>query len=245
MKKSKSSSIKKKILLKGIIDAINVPGFALGSTMMGFSVIAKESGFDIWMALITTLSVWGMPGQVAFASLYAVGSSLLLIFIAVTLANMRMMLMVISGSDLLKINNHNLPIWKKAILMHLMAITSWAQLSFIKDKYPPPLLLSYYIGFSITIFLFGLSGTIIGFYLNNIIPESILRIIIFMTPLYILLLVINSKQVVNKFAVMIGGSLSPVLFPTSGSWSILLSGIIGGSLSILIYELYKKLYYEY
>ena len=85
--------------LKGIYDASNVPGFALGSTMMGFSIIAKEAGFNFWMVMLTTATVWGMPGQVAFAGLYAVGASLFLIFIAVTLANMRMMLMVISGAN--------------------------------------------------------------------------------------------------------------------------------------------------
>ena len=74
--------IDKNFYIKGILNAINVPGFALGSTMIGFSVIAKEAGFDIWMVLATTASVWGMPGQIAFASLYAVGSSLVLIFIA-------------------------------------------------------------------------------------------------------------------------------------------------------------------
>ena len=64
--------------LKGIYDASNVPGFALGSTMMGFSIIAKEAGFNFWMVMLTTATVWGMPGQVAFAGLYAVGASLFL-----------------------------------------------------------------------------------------------------------------------------------------------------------------------
>ena len=31
--------------------------------MMGFSIIAKEAGFDIWMVMLTTASVWGMPGH--------------------------------------------------------------------------------------------------------------------------------------------------------------------------------------
>ena len=38
--------------LKGIYDASNVPGFALGSTMMGFSIIAKEAGFNFWFSSI-------------------------------------------------------------------------------------------------------------------------------------------------------------------------------------------------
>ena len=53
------------------IDALRAPCYALGITMAGFSTIARESGFDFWMALVTSLGVWGMPGQVAFASLYS------------------------------------------------------------------------------------------------------------------------------------------------------------------------------
>ena len=86
-----------------MLDAANVPGIALGSTMMGFASIARESGFDFWMTFFTSLSVWGMPGQVAFVSLYATGASMFLMFVAVALANMRMMLMVISGSDILRL----------------------------------------------------------------------------------------------------------------------------------------------
>ncbi|MDA9010314.1 hypothetical protein N9J58_01575, partial [bacterium] len=44
------------------IDALRAPCYALGITMAGFSTIARESGFDFWMALVTSLGVWGMPG---------------------------------------------------------------------------------------------------------------------------------------------------------------------------------------
>ena len=108
-----SSKTSSKLWLIGIRDAVNVPGFALMSTMVGFASIAREAGFDIWMAMVTTATVFGLPGQVAFASLFAGGASLLIIFVAVSLANMRMMLMVISGSDILNLSAHNLPFWKR------------------------------------------------------------------------------------------------------------------------------------
>ena len=221
--------------LRGIFDAINVPGFALGSTMMGFSIIAKEAGFNIWMVVLTTVSVWGMPGQVAFASLYAVGASLFLIFIAVTLANMRMMLMVISGANILNINKFKLPLWKKVIIFHLMAITSWAQIGFMKDQIKNEDLIKYYSGFSITIFTFGILGTLIGFYIGDYISNGFLRVLIFITPLYILLLVVNSKDHINRAAVYTGGFFAIIFYPIAGTWSILISGVLGGSISTYLY----------
>ena len=126
-----TSMARDQLIRRGAVDAVNIPGFALGSTMTGFAVIAKEAGFDFWMIVATTASVWGLPGQVAFASLYATGASLMLIFVAVALANMRMMLMVVSGADILHLRERNLPLWRRVLMMHFLAITSWVQIGFM------------------------------------------------------------------------------------------------------------------
>ena len=204
---------KTKLYSLGVFDALNVPGLALFFTMVGFSALAKDAGFDVWLVSATTLTVWGMPGQVAFASLYATGASLSIIFLAVALANMRMMLMVISGYNMLQLKQHNMTFWKKILLMHIMAITSWAQIIHVKEKYSPNLLLSYYIGFAITIYIFGLSGTFIGYFIDTIANNEVLRAIIFMTPLYILLLVVSSRDNINRFAAVLGGTITPIIFP--------------------------------
>ena len=223
--------LKKNLNWVGVSDAINVPGFALFSTMVGFSTIAKEAGFDIWQVSATTLTVWGMPGQVAFASLYASGASLIIIFLAVSLANMRMMLMVISGYNILGLHQHKLPFWKKMCLMHIMAITSWAQIGRSKENYPQALLLPYYLGFSITIYVFGLTGTILGYFIDHFVTAEVLRVITFMTPLYILLLVISSKDSLNRLAVVLGGIIIPIIYPVFFDWSILIGGVAGGTLA--------------
>ena len=90
------------------IDALRTPAYALGATMAGFATIAREAGFDVWMAVTTSALVWGMPGQVVFASLYSAGASLFIIFVAVTLANMRMLLMVVSAADMMHLHTHKL-----------------------------------------------------------------------------------------------------------------------------------------
>lgn len=223
--------------IAGIIDASGVPGIALGSTMMGFAVIAREAGFDFWMTFLTSFSVWGMPGQVAFVSLYATGASLFLMFVAVALANMRMMLMVISGADILRLRDSGLPLWKRALMMHLLAITSWAQISYRQNDYNPAMLRVYYMAFSLTIFAFGMTGTTIGYFLNDVMPPEILRLVIFITPIYILLLLMNAQQSVSRLAAVLGGGVCPFLYVTAGDWAILLAGFLGGTGAIAFYQL--------
>jgi predicted branched-subunit amino acid permease len=225
------------IRITGILDAANVPGFALGSTMMGFAAIARESGFDFWMTFFTSLGVWGMPGQVAFVSLYATGASIFLMFVATALANMRMMLMVISGSDILRLSESDLPLWKRVLMMHLLAITSWAQISYKQNQYSPADLRIYYMAFSLTIFAFGMTGTSIGYFLNDLMAPEILRLVIFITPIYILLLLMNAQQSSNRLAAVLGGAVCPFIYGMAGDWAILLSGFIGGSGAIALFQL--------
>ena len=230
--------------LNAMIDALRAPCYALCITMAGFSTIARESGFDFMMALITSLGVWGMPGQVAFASLYSAGASLFIIFVAVSLANMRMLLMVISAADMMQLKSHDLPVWKRVFWMQFLAITAWAHLGFAQQKYPSHLLLPYYQGFSITIFTFGILGTVMGFFLTDLLPPELLRVVIFVTPIYILLLIMNARQKANRLAVVFGGALSPLFFPFAGEWAILLAGLIGGSLASLYARFIAKWHLE-
>jgi len=215
------------------IDAVRAPAYALGATMAGFATIAREAGFDVWMVISTSALVWGMPGQVAFASLYSVGASLFIIFVAVTLANMRMLLMVVSAADMMHLHLHKLPLWRRVVLMQFLAITSWAHLAIAETKYPRHLLMPYFQGFSLTLFSFGIMGTIGGYFLPDLVPPDVLRIIIFITPIYIFLLIIMARQKANRLAVACGGALCPLLYPVAGEWSILIAGVIGGSLAML------------
>ena len=214
------------------IDALRAPAYALGTTMAGFATIAREAGFDVWMAVTTSALVWGMPGQVAFASLYSAGASLFIIFVAVTLANMRMLLMVVSAADMMDLHMHKLPLWRRVILMQCLAITSWAHLAVAETTYPRHLLLPYFQGFSLTLYASGMLGTVFGYFLPDMVPPDLLQIIIFITPIYIFLLIATARQKANRLAVAFGGILCPVFYPVAGEWSILLAGVMGGTLAI-------------
>jgi len=52
-----------------------------------------------------------------------------------------------------------------------------------------------------------------------------------MTPLYILLLVVSSRENINRFAVILGGIITPVIYPFFLEWSVLIGGFIGGSIA--------------
>ena len=214
----------------GVRDAFGIPAISIFATMVGFAAIAKEAGFGMAETLATTVLVWGMPGQVAMASLHMAGASALVIFTAVTLANMRMLLMTISGAEMMGFRYQSLPFWKRVLLVQMLAITSWVQLGVVEDRYTPPMLTSYFTGLGGLIFGAGLLDTVTGYGMADQVSQEVLRAILVITPLYILMMVINARRVRNRLAGLAGGVLCPVLFPLIGEWAILASGLIGGTL---------------
>ena len=221
---------------RGIKEALGVPALSIFANMTGFAAIAREAGFDVSQAMVTSALVWGMPGQVAMASLHMAGASALVVFTAVALANMRMMLMVVSGMDMTGLRDQPLPLWKKLGLMQMLAITSWVHIGQVDDQFSKPALLRYFIAFAAVIYIAGIIGTGFGYYISDFVSDDVLRIILAITPMYILMMVVTARQKLNRLAGLCGGILCPLSYPFIGEWGILLGGIIGGTLVVVIHQ---------
>ena len=219
---------------RGAIDALGVPAFSIFANMTGFSAIARAAGFDISQAMVTTALVWGMPGQVAMASLHMAGASAMVIFTAVALANMRMLLMVVSGMDMTGLRDQPMPLWKKMGLMQMLAITSWVHVGQVEDQMTKAELLRYFTAFASVIYIAGILGTGFGYYLSDYVSDDVLRIILAITPMYILMMVVTARQSLNRYAGFLGGILCPLSYPLIGEWGILLGGIVGGTMVVMI-----------
>ena len=219
---------------QAVIDGIGVPSLSLFFSMVGFASIAREAGFDVVKAVTTTAFVWGMPGQVAAVSLHMAGASLWVAFTAVALANMRMLLMTISGMEMLALRDRPIGFFKKLALMQMLAITSWIQLGHAVGQYSKDMLYHYYIAMALTVYAFGVSGTVLGYYVSAFLPRDVLIAVLVMTPMYILLMVINARQVIHRYAGVCGGILCPLAFPMIGEWGILLGGFVGGTIALIV-----------
>ena len=142
---------------------------------------------------------------------------------------------------MLKLKQHNLTFLQRVFIMHFMAITNWAQLSYKQSTYQPKQLLTYYKGFSSVVFICGMTGTMTGYFLDDLLPAHILRLVIYVTPLYILLLLANAQQKINRLAGLFGAALSPFIYVLAGDWSILIAGFIGGTAALFVQRAQKAL----
>jgi predicted branched-subunit amino acid permease len=230
------ATVLQKARYEGIRAGIGVPGLSIFATMLGFAAIAREAGFELSMVLTTTAIVWGMPGQVAMATLHATGASVFVITTAVALANMRMLLMTISGMAMMGMTKDDVSFWQKLLLAQMLAITSWLQIGSIEGRYPPRMIRSYFIGMAGTLYVLGMLGTVLGYFMDDWVNSHILVAVMVITPLYILLMVIKARRLMMRIAGAFGGILCPLLYPFLGEWSILIGGLIGGTLVMLFWS---------
>ena len=225
---------------KGILTGFGFPGIGMSAAMFGFGVFAGEAGLDLYLCIGSLIILWSMPGMVIFVSLYTAGTSIFLLFTTVLLANMRQFFLVLSGMTLMNIHSHKIPFISKLFWAHLISPTGWAELIKIKNEFQEKDLLSFFRGLSLALITINTFTTIIGFKLYNILPTDIVSIPVFIMPLYITILMLRAVELYYRIAVVSGGIIGPILYPYIGDWSIIIGGLVGGTLGLLINHLIQK-----
>ena len=219
---------------RAFYDGIGLPVIALSATMFGFAAMAREAGLTYFQTIASTALIWGLPGQVAMVGLWASGATLLLIFFAVTMANMRMLLMTISASDIMDMKAQNIGKLQHFAYFHLLAITGWVQIGYRAEDYSASQLMIYYKSFTAVIFTLSLTGTSIGFFVSQIAPSRLLVILVYITPLYLILLGLSARQPANRLAVALGGLYAAFLYPFLADMALFIAGFAGGITALLI-----------
>lgn len=225
---------------KGILTGFGFPGIGMSAAMFGFGVFAGEAGLDLYLCIGSLIILWSMPGMVIFVSLYTTGTPIFLLFTTVLLANMRQFFLVLSGMTLMNIHSHKIPFISKLFWAHLISPTGWAELIKIKNEFQEKDLLSFFRGLSLALITINTFTTIIGFKLYDILPTDIVSIPVFIMPLYITILMLRAVELYYRIAVVSGGIIGPILYPYIGDWSIIIGGLVGGTLGLLINHLIQK-----
>jgi len=213
-------------------DALGFPALMLLASMTGFGSLARESGLPLGVALASTAGIWGLPGQVAMAELYAAGTPVMFVILAVSLANARFMPMAVSFIPLMR--HHVRSYGWMFLLVQFMSINSWAAGLRRFDEINPGLRQRYYIVFALICMSSGLAGTFLGFVGVTAMPRPVALGLIFLNPLFFAVLLAGSRTRIAALALAIGAPLGPVFHLVSPDWGLLATGVVGGSAAFLI-----------
>jgi predicted branched-subunit amino acid permease len=215
----------------GIREGFGVPGIVLGASFVGFGSLVRESGMSLPFGLVSTATGWALPGQLAMIELYGAGASLLAIALAVALTNARLLPMTITAMSLLRHPRHAPALYWLAA--HLIAATGWAQLFRRAPILLPENRLAYYFGLTGTLWVITLIATAIGWELAGRVPHPVTLGLVFLNPIYFLLLfAADLASRPRLMALVFGAALGPVVITTD--WGLLLCGLIAGSLAFAL-----------
>ena len=230
--------IHKKFFFKGFRSILShdSPAIALGCCFIAIGALLKNLGFNIQESIFSTMLTYALPGSLVMAESLLVGASLLNIFLAVWFVNARLYPMTVSLFPLMM--HKSQPKWKYYFSCHFIAVSAWLIMKSNYKKIPKNFRIDYWIGIGSATWSVAVLGTIIGFYISEYLNKDMLIGLAILNPVYFLCMMVGAAKTIQiTLSVLLGIILGPVFYYFSPEWSILLGGVVGGTIAYLIGEL--------
>ncbi len=214
--------------------SVGLPSLIVLTGMMGFGSLAADGDMSLLTALAASAAIWGLPGQVAMAELWAAGASLVAVVLAVSLANARFMPMAMSLFPQMRGGTRKR--WTPYLLVQLLSVNTWAACQEAFPGVPQSLRALFYTVFAGTILVAGQIGTALGFFAIALLPDSVTLGLIFLNPCYFALLFAGTRARPYVAALVFGALGGPLVYALIPGWSLLITGFIAGSAAFFLLD---------
>lgn len=212
---------------RGFIDGFSLPAFMVAASMIGYGALVQSAGLSLGLAIVSTVGIWGLPGQVAFIEYILLGAPVLSMLIAVSMANMRFLPMSLSLIPMFRGSETG---WRLRYLwVQIMSVNTWVGLlrkapELTADQRGP-----YYAGFSTICLICGVLGSASGYLLADTLPFYVTVTMVFINPIYFAFVFAAMRARSCMFALMAGAITGPPLYLLSPEWSLPFCGLIAGT----------------
>lgn len=217
------------VVRMAIREGLGVPGMVMGASFLGFGSMVRESGLGLWVGLASTFSGWALPGQIALVELYGIGASLTVMTLAVLFTNTR--LLPLTVTLLPHLNIGGLPRWRLYLLSHLVAVTSWAVAMRRCPDLPMEQRLPFFTAFAATLWVLSMACTAAGFALAGVVPAPVSLALVFLNPVYFMLLLAAERMRYRVVAIAAGAVLGPLIHLIQPDWSLVAAGLAAGTVA--------------
>jgi predicted branched-subunit amino acid permease len=203
--------------------------YVLLGNYVGIGALAHEFGFSIGWMVLSTLLVWAAPAQVILISTLNT-ATLLEVAIAVTLSSVRFLPMVAALLPMLK---HERSRRRDLLLpMHLTAISVWVEGMRLLPGLARERRTAFYCGLGTGLISAAVVACTFGFYLAAKLPPALAAILLFLTPMSLLMSVSrNSRTLIDRLAFGLGLVIGPVLAAQKVGLDLMWTGLIAGSVA--------------
>lgn len=216
--------------LRGARETPLVPPFILFSTFVGFGALTNATGFSALDTFFMSAFVFALPGQVVLVDQMARGASVLTAAIAVAATGVRLLPMTVSILPMIR--DRRAPKWMEFVLAYYCAVTVWVETMRRAPGVPKHLRAPYALGVAGLMLVASNAGALLGFGLASGVPPSIGAALLFMTPIYFLLSMLGSARSAQSLVpIALGLVLGPIFHLLTPDLDLILTGLVGGSIS--------------
>ncbi len=212
---------------RGFKAAIGMPSLVLFASMVGFGSLAREASIDLLPTIVTTIGIWGLPGQMVMVEMVAFGAPLFAIAVAVSAANARFLPMTLAITPYLADWRTT---WVQRLLFaQLVTLTPWAMALQRWPAMPQTDRVPYYVGFSVMCMVGAITGTILGHELARVLPRPLTLGLIFLSPAFFSMVFAGVRQRAGVLALLAGAAMGPSMHMISPDWGVPVTGLVAGS----------------
>ena len=212
----------------GVKEAAGIPALVMGASFIGYGSMVNDVGWTFWQGTATTVLMWALPGQITLVEMFVSGAPLLAITISVAIINARLLPMV--ASLLPQVRRPGVPPWGYYVVANIIAVTSWVGCMLRAPDLEPERRFSYLLGYGGFLWVMSPIAGAIGYLASGLMAQPVIVALVFLNPLYFMLVfLLDVKKPGKLIALLLGAVMGPVLFLLTPDWSLLMTGLVGGS----------------
>jgi predicted branched-subunit amino acid permease len=218
---------------QGVTGVFSLAGLVMCASFLGFGALVRGMGYDVWPALLTTLTMWALPGQVVVLTLAAEGAGLVATALAVSFTAIRLLPMVT-----LVLARTALPGTAKTplyFLAHFIAVTLWVLTEQRVVEMKRERRLPWLTGLGCCLMVIMLFMNVAGYYLSGIVPLIVAAALAFMSPCFFFIsLFSNAKKMADYLSIVAGALLVPICLKLVPDYDLAVAGLLGGTLAYMV-----------
>ena len=217
------------------VKRIDSPGIALGASFLAVGALLRNLGFTIQESIFSTFLTYALPGSLVMAESMLVGASLLNIFLAVWLVNSRLYPMTVSMMPLLF--HKDQPRWKYYLSCHFIAVSSWLILKNNYKNVDKEHRIDFWMGIGTATWLIAIFSTVLGYYSADYLNKDMMIGLAIINPIYFMCAMIGVMKTFQlSISIILGAIFGPIFYFFSPEWSVLMGGVIAGTIAFFIGE---------
>jgi predicted branched-subunit amino acid permease len=219
----------------GLLEAVRAPLFVLGIGYVGFGSVARSHDFGLAQTLLSTVTIWALPGQLILVEMHSLSAPMLATVFAVMLSAARFLPMAVTL--LPQLRTPALAPWRLYAAAQMLAMSSWAVTMRRLPTLAPADRLPFYVSFGLTMGIGCAGFTAIGYLLATQLPAQVTLAFVVSNPIYFLLLLTADLRLrLQRLALAAGAIAGPLAHLVTPEWSVIVGGVVGGTVAFVLHE---------